>query len=100
MLAHDELLDLAGDGHSEAIDELDVTRNFVVRDLVPAKLAELLGCRGRASLELYPGAQFFAVFWIRHAHDLHRARPAVDVSAPVACRQSARAAGAHRGWLG
>ena len=37
FLAHDELLHLAGDGHREGIDELDVARDLVMRDLAPAE---------------------------------------------------------------
>ena len=38
-LAHLELLDLAGDGHRERVDELDVARDLVVGDLPAAELA-------------------------------------------------------------
>ena len=45
LLAHDELLDLAGDGHRELGHELDVARDLVVGDLALAELADLLGRR-------------------------------------------------------
>ena len=43
FLAHDELLHLAGDGHREGVDELDVARDLVVRDLAPAEALHVLG---------------------------------------------------------
>src|SRR5262245_35160252 len=43
LLAHQVLLDLTGDGHGEAIDELDVARDLVVGDLAFAEAADLLG---------------------------------------------------------
>src|SRR5262249_52647594 len=36
------LLDLAGDGHRERVDEAPVARNLVMRDLAPAESAEFL----------------------------------------------------------
>src|ERR1035438_7011269 len=42
-LAHQEFLDLAGDGHRKFVDEFDVARDFIVRDLALAEAADLLG---------------------------------------------------------
>ena len=41
-LAHDELLRLAGDGDRQLVDEADVARHLVVRDLVAAEVADLV----------------------------------------------------------
>src|ERR1700733_9455979 len=41
-------------------------------DLALAETLNLLGLRARAGLELDPGAQFLAVFLVRHADHLHR----------------------------
>src|SRR3954469_17303141 len=41
-VAHLELLDLAGDGHRELVDEQHVLRHLVVGDLVGAVLAQLV----------------------------------------------------------
>src|SRR6185437_40434 len=41
-LAHEEFLHLAGDGHREAVDEFDVARDLVMRDLALAEGADIL----------------------------------------------------------
>src|SRR5947209_13451900 len=41
-LAHPELLHLAGDGHREGVDELDVARDLVAGDLAATELLDLL----------------------------------------------------------
>src|SRR5947208_1174774 len=71
LLAHHEFLDLAGDGHREGIDELDVARDLVVGDLALAELADLLGGRLLAVMQLDPGADLLAVLLVRHADHLH-----------------------------
>jgi hypothetical protein len=58
LLAHDELLHLAGDSHWEGVDKLDVARDLVVGDLVFAELLDLRRRRGHARLELDPRAPF------------------------------------------
>ena len=50
LLAHHEFLHLAGDGHGEGVDEADVARDLVVRDLALAEGADLLGGRRCARL--------------------------------------------------
>src|SRR4051812_29715131 len=50
-LAHLVLLDLAGDGHREAVDEAEVARDLVPGDLAPAELAQLF------AVELRPVAE-------------------------------------------
>src|SRR5262245_58611002 len=71
LLAHDELLSLATDGHREAFDELDVARDLVMRDLPVTEFANLVDCRLRAVTQLDPGHDLFAVLQIRHADHLH-----------------------------
>src|SRR5690242_20379546 len=71
LLAHHELLDLAGDGHREVRHELDVARDLVVGDLALAELADLLGRRALAVAQLDPGADLLAVLRIGHADHLH-----------------------------
>src|SRR5260370_20737774 len=71
LLAHHELLDLAGDGHREFGHELDVARDLVVGDLALAELADLLGRDGLAAMQLDPGADLVAVARIERADHLH-----------------------------
>src|SRR5579859_2745131 len=70
LLAHQELLDFACNGHREFIDEHDIAWNLVVSDLVPAEFANLLYAGLLAWLEADPGADLLAVFGIGHANDL------------------------------
>src|SRR5580704_17462299 len=70
LLAHDEFLDLARDGHRELGHELDVARDLVMGDLALAERADLLGSRGLAGLQLDPGADLLAVARIGHADHL------------------------------
>src|SRR5689334_17121514 len=79
LLAHHELLDLAGDGHRELRDELDVARDLVVGDLALAELADLLGRRGLAGMQLDPGTDLLAVARIGHADHLH----VLDLGMPI-----------------
>src|SRR5262249_24345399 len=71
LLAHDELLDLAGDGHREGVDKLDVARDLVVGDVALAELADLIGGRGYAIMQLDPGTDLLAVLGVGHAYHLH-----------------------------
>src|SRR5215469_9908892 len=48
LLTHQELLDLAGYGHRETVDEFDVARHLVMRDLPLAEGSDLLGRGGLA----------------------------------------------------
>src|SRR6266545_4346285 len=61
-LAHLHLADLAGDGHGELVDEVDVSGDLVVGELAGAELAQRLGgewCRPRA--QVHPGHELLAV---------------------------------------
>src|SRR5687767_8610093 len=60
-IAHDEFLHLARHRHREFIDEFDVARNLVVRDLPLAEAANLLRRERLAGFGAYPGAELFAV---------------------------------------
>src|SRR5690349_729834 len=71
LLAHHELLDLAGDGHREFRHEFDVARDLVVGDLALAELADLLGRGVLAVAQLDPSADLLAVLGIGHADHLH-----------------------------
>src|SRR5437667_1657355 len=56
LLAHQELLDLAGDGHREVVDEFDVARDLVMGDLALAEGPDLLGGGAFAVVQANPGA--------------------------------------------
>src|SRR5579883_219269 len=71
LLAHHELLDLAGDGHREFADELDVPWDLVVGDLALTELLDLLRRGALALAQLDPGADLLAVLRIGHADHLH-----------------------------
>src|SRR4029077_15539291 len=71
LLAHQELLDLAGDRRRKAVDELDVARDLVMGDLAPAEGADLFGARGLAVAQTNPGAQFLAIARVGDADHLH-----------------------------
>ena len=40
LLAHEKFLDLAGDGHRKAVNQSDVARDLIMRDLTAAELAD------------------------------------------------------------
>src|SRR5271165_4762068 len=48
LFAHDEFLDLSGHRHRKAVDEFDMARDLVMRDLAFAEIADFLGSRGLA----------------------------------------------------
>src|SRR5215472_8798206 len=70
-LAHLELLDLAGDGHRETVDELPVPGDLVGRDLALAPRRELLACSVRALTQFHPGHDLLAILLGGHADNLH-----------------------------
>src|SRR6185437_9234727 len=70
-LAHHEFLHLPRDRHREGVNETDVAGDFVMRDLALAEGLDRLRRFALAGLEFHPGAQFLAVFLIRHADHLH-----------------------------
>src|SRR5690606_12200662 len=70
-LADQELLDLAGHGHREAVDEADVARDLVVRDLALAVLAHLVLGQALALAQDDPGAQLLAEALVGDADHLH-----------------------------
>src|SRR6266404_9848680 len=70
-LAHHEFLDLAGNRHREFVDEFDVARNFVMRDLALAEAADLLGRQRLAGSRPDPRAEFLAVAVVGDAENLH-----------------------------
>src|ERR1700733_2842379 len=69
--AHHEFLDLAGDGHRKLVDEFDVARDLVVRDLALAEGAYLVGGQALAGPDADPGAQLLAVALVGDAENLH-----------------------------
>src|SRR5436190_13251376 len=71
LLAHQELLDLAGHRRRKAVDELDVARDLVMGDLSLAEGADLLGARRLAVAQANPGAELLAVARVGDADDLH-----------------------------
>src|SRR5258707_14013439 len=56
-VAHDEFLDLAGDGHREFVDEFDIARDLVVRDLAVAEGADVVFRQRLAGSRPDPGAK-------------------------------------------
>src|SRR6266850_6951018 len=79
LLAHDELLYLAGDSQRELGNEPDMAGNLVLGDLAAAEVADLQVGGDRAGSELQPGADFLSVFLVRYAEYLHR----LDFRVPV-----------------
>src|SRR6266850_2738957 len=69
-LAHDELLDLAGDRHRKLAHEADVLRHVVMSDLVRTETAHGLGVAVLLGPEFDPGTHHLAVAGIRNAKDL------------------------------
>src|SRR5580700_5079501 len=65
--AHLELLDLAGDGHRERLDELHVARDLVPRDLALAEVADLVLGQGGVGARDHPRHQLLAVALVGHA---------------------------------
>src|ERR1700730_7057610 len=70
LLAHQKFLDLAGDRHWKAIDEFDMARHLVVRDLPLAKGPDFLRGRGLAVAQADPGAELLAIAGIVDADHL------------------------------
>src|ERR1035437_8380757 len=70
-VAHQEFLDLAGDGHRKLVDEFDVARDLVVRDLPLTEAADLVGGQGLAGSRPDPGAELLAVGIVGDAEKLH-----------------------------
>src|SRR3954464_14227221 len=70
LLTHLELLDLAGHGHWELVDEHDVARHLEMRQRLLAEGAQLVLVTRGAVLQTHPCAQPLAVLVVRHADDL------------------------------
>ena len=79
LLAHDKLLDLAGDGHRKAVNKSDIARDLIMRDLTAAEVADFLSGRILAVAQPYPGAEFLAIVPVGHADHLH----VLDLRMPV-----------------
>src|SRR5450755_4473478 len=71
LLPHHEFLDLAGDRHRKFVDEFDIARNLVVRDLSLAEAADLVGRQGLAGARPDPGAELLAVAGVRYSENLN-----------------------------
>src|SRR3984957_15766962 len=69
--AHQEFLDLAGDRHRKFVDEFDVARNLVVRDLALTEGADFVGRQGFAGARPDPRAQLLAITVVGDAKNLH-----------------------------
>src|ERR1700683_3934992 len=70
-VAHHEFLDLSGDRHWKRVDEFDIARDLVVRDLPLAEAADLVGRQRLAGSRPDPGAEFLAIAMVGDAEDLH-----------------------------
>src|SRR6266446_7985548 len=71
LLAHQELLDLAGHRRWKTVDELDVARDLVMGDLALAERADLFGARRLAVAQTNPGAELLAVTRVGDADHLN-----------------------------
>src|ERR1700730_15259652 len=71
LLAHQKFLDLAGDRHWKAVDEFDMARHLVVRDLPLAKGPDLLRGRGLSGAQADPGAELLTIARVGHTDHLH-----------------------------
>src|SRR5215217_6236085 len=69
-LPHPELLDLAGHGHREAIDQLPVARDLERGDIPTAVVVKLLPGQAHAVTRLDPGHHLLAVPLARQADHL------------------------------
>src|SRR6185503_18919806 len=67
LLAHQELLYLAGHRHREGVHELHVARDLVMGDLPAAVVADLLGRRLLALAQADPGHDLLAVARVGNA---------------------------------
>src|SRR5580658_3108851 len=76
---HLVFLDLAACRGRKAVDKLDVSRNLVMGDLTAAERANLVGTGFDAVTTHDPGAQFLAIFGVRHADHLNLANGRVAV---------------------
>src|SRR5215472_14343182 len=70
LLAHQKLLDLAGHGHWETVDEFDVARDLVMGDLSLAESTDFFGGRALAVAQAHPGAEFLAIAQVGNADHL------------------------------
>src|SRR5882724_2948674 len=70
-VAHHELLDLSGDRHRKFVDELDIARDLVVRDLAVTEAANLVGGQRLAGSRPDPCAELLAVTIVGDAEDLN-----------------------------
>src|SRR5678815_3948470 len=71
LLAHPELLRLAGDGHGEARHEAHVVRHLEVRDAVAAVLPHVAFAELGALADAYPRAHLLPVPLVGYAEHLH-----------------------------
>src|SRR5689334_9951945 len=70
-VSHHEFLDLAGHGHRELVDEFDIARDLVVRDLAVAERADLFRCQRLARAYAHPCAELLAIAIVGDAEHLH-----------------------------
>src|SRR6266851_4935921 len=70
-VAHHELLDLSSHRHRKFVDELDVARDLVVRDLAVTEVANLVGGQRLAGSRPDPCAELLAVTTVGDTEDLN-----------------------------
>src|SRR5882672_12807507 len=70
-VAHHELLNLSGHRHRKFVDEFDVARDLVVRDLPVTEAANLVGGQRLAGSRPDPRAELLAVTIVGDAEDLN-----------------------------
>ena len=66
-VAHDELLQLAGDRHGEFFDKADMVRHFVIGNLILAERFDFSLVGLLSLFKFYPGTELLTVFVVRHA---------------------------------
>src|SRR5262245_40776466 len=79
LFAHNKFLDLAGHGSGKNLDELDITWNFVMGDVVVTEPTYLLDAGVLALTQPHPSHDLLAVLRIGHADHLHIADLRVSV---------------------
>src|SRR3546814_13017379 len=76
LFSHRDLADLARDCHRELVDDMDVPRNLVVRELAGAERADRIGVEIVCTFaHLDPHHQFLAVLYIGRASCRDRVVP-------------------------
>src|SRR5947209_9847463 len=71
LLAHQELLNLAGYRHREIVHKLEVARHFIMSNLALTEHLQFILGKLLTGLDLHPCHDLFTVLDIRHTNHLH-----------------------------